>query len=586
MGAFILYNKGKKSELDLVAIHSTFSNKGFSRPSIFDLGECELYLYHKQLAEAVNSYEDGNNCIFVIGTVVYKGYGYHDTLKYLLHDYIKNRIEYDRILGNYCAIFYVNNKLHILNDALNVCQLFTDMGQHFICSSFLASANAVGKLTIDRSASLEKLLTGYIVGESTLFNEVRRVIPSDYRGRWDIHKWPPLVVPDADKNKEKSVIDRTEAIKGYLKDIEKLAEEFKPELGLSGGYDSRLIFAAAQSAWPFKLDIHTHSTEGVKIHSIEKEIVKEIAEKTGHNLTIVPTHNLDYYSGDEIEAILKDGYYYFDGRCAYNMGAFSPTYTRKYKTNTASGHGLTLNGLGGEVYRNYFANIKPFVSVKQWMKAKVYPNAIDRIVDRATFDMVHKYICGKMDQLLPFRWKKWITAFQIRRYYSEMRMPDCDALNCNANNQMVFYLTPFIERNMTEDAYRARNYIGMSGEFQASMIKEINPVIAAFNSHYGFPFDRKEPLKYKIYMLVRGILPDSIWNFRINRIVSSGYQTNRNRQFFERVREKCPFLEQATDYTEKLFPEIDFNYLRTDYAMMPNSSYISVVFYMLRDRIN
>lgn len=585
MGAFILYETNRKSELDIDAILSTFANKGFSAPQRFVLGKKELYLYKKQLVDAENHYSEIDNYIFAIGTVVYKGLSYRETIRQLLRDYVQNNIDYNRIIGSYCAIFYVNGKLAIMNDAFNVCELFTDKEERFICSSFLASANAVGKLTIDRFASLEKLLTGYIVGENTLFNEVKRIIPSGYQGKWNFHKWSPLIVPVADRNRRKSVHDRTGKIKAYLEDIEKLAEEYKPELGLSGGYDSRLIFAAAQNAWPFKLDIHTHSTEGVNIHDVEKKIVTELAEATDTKLNIVPTHNLDYYSGEEIESILKDGYYYFDGRCAYNMGAFSPTYTRKYKVDTVSGHSLTLNGLGGEVYRNYYMNVKPFVSTKQWMKAKVYPNGVDYVVDKETFGAIHTYICEKMKKMLPIQWGKWISAFQIKRYYSEMRMPDCDALNCNANNQMEFYLTPFIERIMVMDAYKARHFIGSSGEFQAEMIKNLNPLIASFNSHYGYSFDKREPLKHKTYMLIRGLLPDCLWNYRIDRVVSKGFSTNRDKKFFDRVKEKCPFLEQAALYTEKLFPEINFDYLRTDYAMMPNSSYVSVVFYMLRDRI-
>lgn len=585
MGAFILFDKKRKNELSVRDIDSIFSNKGFTNDRVFDLSENELHLYKKQLVDTDNFYIDGENAIFVIGTIVYHGLGYHDTLKQLLADYLEKKIDYEHIIGSYCVIFYSNNKTEIMNDALNVCEIFTDYKERFISSSFLVAANAIDKLTIDREASLEKYLTGYIVGENTLFNEINRIIPSRYQGKWEIHKWPSICVSETDRNRKDSIDKRTQNIVDYLKNIEKLAKEFKPELGLSGGYDSRLVFAAAQVAWPFKLDIHTHSTEGVDIHNVEKEIVKEMAEKTGSTLRIIPTHNLDFYPEAEIESILKDGYYYFDGRCAYNMGAFSPTYTRKYKIDTMSGYSLTLNGLGGEVYRNYYMNIKPFVSAKQWMKANVYPNGVKYVIDHETFHRIHKYICHKMRKGLNFRWGSFLTPFQIRRYYCEMRMPDCDALNCNADNQLEFYLTPFIERSMIEDAYKSRNHIGVSGEYQAEMIRKLDPLIASFNSHYGYSFDRREPFKRKIYMIIRGIIPDSIWNYRNCMIAKNDLNENNNKLFFERVRSKSKFLRDATEYAEKLFPEINFEYLRTDYAMMPNSSYISIVFYMLKDRI-
>lgn len=586
MGAFALIDKSGKSCLDMQGILQTFSNKGFHEPKLFMLGNFELYLYQKQLVPVDNYYKIGKNAVYVIGTVIYKGLGYSDTIQQLLVDYMDNKIVYDQLIGSYCVIFYVNQKIKILNDALNVCKLFHDSGNIIISSSFLAVANGFRKLTINREASIEKLLTGYIVGEETLFNEIRCLIPSTYNGKWNIHKWPDWTIPNADRKKENSVAGRTEKIKEYFKSIEGFSKEFKPELGMSGGYDSRLLLAAALDTWPFKLDMHTHSTEGVHIHEVEKKIVQQIAEKTSTKLSIVPTHNMDFYDGKEIERILLDGYYYFDGRCAYNTGAFSPTYTRKYKLETVSAHLLTLNGLGGEVYRNYYMNIKPLVSIKQWMKAKVYPDGVDFVIDRHTFRTIHTYICQKMNKYSSFEWKDFATPFQIKRYYSEMRMPYCDSLNCNAHNQMEFYLTPFIERSMIEDAYKARAFTGLSGEFQAAMITKLNPTVASFKSHYGFPFSKKEPIKYKSYMLLRDLLPDSIWNCRINRIVKKNMNNNENRLYFERVREKCEFLKAATEYTEKLFPEINFDYLRADYAMMPNSSYVSVVFYMLRDKLS
>ena len=187
MGAFILFDQKQKKELDQEAVRSVFAEKGFADPLVVSLGDSVLHLYRKQLADAVNYYTAGEQSVYAIGTVVYKGLGFRDTLKELLNDYINHAIEYDRIIGSYCVLFYADGQIRILNDALNVCELFTDTKGRFITSSFLAAANAAGKLTIDREASLEKLLTGYIVGEDTLFREIRRVIPSFWKGKWQIH---------------------------------------------------------------------------------------------------------------------------------------------------------------------------------------------------------------------------------------------------------------------------------------------------------------------------------------------------------------------------------------------------------------
>lgn len=588
MGAFFLYNPQSFNEAKLNSVKDVYVQKGFHEPKQFHLGSYGLLLYQKQLVNYENFYEEDEGAIYVVGTVIYRGLGYSETLRAMLHDFCNHTLAYDELLGNYCAIIHCKGQIHILNDALNVCELFEDVDRTFVTSSFLAAAESMERLTIDRLTAQEKLLTGYIVGENTLFNEVKRVIPQTRTGNsaWEVHKWEPFQVPESDNNRTESVKERAETIKQFFAKIENIAREYPPELGLSGGYDSRMLFAGSQGSWPFKLDLHTHSTEGVKIHDVEKEIVKEMAKQTGTPLQIVPTHNMDYYQEEDVEDILKDGYYFFDGRCAYNMGAFSPVYTRKYKCQAVSGHGLTLNGLGGENYRNYYMNIKPLVSTKQWMKAKVYPCAVEDVLAKEDFNKLHRTIVEKMDRLLPIKWGKVVSNFDTRRYYSEMRMPDCDALNCNAHNQMEFYLTPFIDRSMIADAYRGREYVGVSGQYQADIIHELSPLVASFDSHYGYAFDKKEPFKRTIYMLVRGILPDFIWNARIRLLTRKTRNTNGNLKYFNRVREKSKFLDAAASYAESLFPEINFDNLRLDYAMMPNSTYISVVLYMLRDKIN
>ena len=70
MGAFVLFEKKRKKELDIDGIQSTFTNKGFSPPLRFVLGENELYLYKKQLVDVENYCSEAGDYIFVIGTLV------------------------------------------------------------------------------------------------------------------------------------------------------------------------------------------------------------------------------------------------------------------------------------------------------------------------------------------------------------------------------------------------------------------------------------------------------------------------------------------------------------------------------------
>jgi hypothetical protein len=590
MGAFFLYDRN--AVLDIVSLKKVFQEKGFSAPRLFDIGASSLLLYQKQLVDEPNYIESDGCALFVIGTVIYQGRDYNETKLSLLKDFQNDSVDKDDLQGNYCLLFYDGKKVTLLNDAMNVQHLFTNKAQQFITSSFLAAMAAVPeKLRLNRMACLEKLTTGYIVGKETLFEQVYHVTRAMQNlsefGIWRFIKWDEIKLPDVfDRSgRKESATRQVAAIKEYLQGIKALAVQYKPEIGLSGGYDSRLLYAATFHTWPFKIAVHTHATEGVNIHDQEKEIVKQMTTTKGSPLKIIATKNMDSYEDMEIEDILKDGLYFFDGRCAYNMGAFSPVYTRKYKMSVVGDCRLALNGLGGEMYRNYYMVARPFIHSKEWMKAHIYSNCIETVF-RNQKDLVkmHRHICGKMEQELGFFWRGWISNFNMRRYYSELRMPDCDALNCNAHNQIAFYLTPFIERRLLEQAYYGTRYVGISGEYQAEIIRQMDSELAAFPSHYGFNFLEVAPLKYRTYMFIRGWMPDSIWNARIRFVVKSMKEA-RSLKYFHRVAAKCEYLRNAASYAELLFPEVDFDELRKDYAMMPNSSYISVLLYEFRDRI-
>lgn len=583
MGAFFLYKEN--ANVCLPDVSRVFHEKGFDDAAVFQFGNYHIYLYKKQLVHVENWIQEKENFLGCIGTVVYKGNGYRESLHAILKDKLLNNLDETKLRGNFCLLFYTKNNLEILNDKLNVQHLFTDKEESFLTSSFLAAAYAIpGQITINRRVAIEKLLTGYTIGPETLFQEVYHISRTKRRkSSWHFMNGEDFTIPkDEGKNIAKNAKNRCAKISEYLKDIEKLKNEYSPEIGLSDGYDSRTLYAATMSVWKQSIAVHTHCTEGARAHEEEKAVVRVMAPEMGSELTMVPTKSMPDYKENEIEEILRDGFYFFDGRCAYNMGAFSPVYTRKYKIATAKNNKLTLNGLGGEMYRNYYLTLKPVLNVKQWMKCHVYPSTIDNVLSKSNFKTIHTGICNKIEAELGIHWKKIIRNFHMRRFYSEVVMPDCDALNCNAHNQMLFYITPFIEWDMIQDAYKSRKALGAFGELQAKMMYDFNAKVAEYPSHYGFKFSDKPPAKYKLYTLARGFAPDAVLNYHSRKVID---KSDKEKVYFEKTKEKCAYLKDASDFIETLFPEINFDQLRKDYAMMPNSVYVSVMLYEMRDKI-
>ncbi len=588
MGAFFLYDPQKP--IDVSAAKVVFREKGFDQPYEFKLNGLRLLLYKKQLIEENNWVSDGIYSLFVIGTIVYKGNSYSDTKLQLFEDLKSGLLKSDCLIGNYCLIFFNGQDVLLIDDSMDTQQLFTNKDKSFITSSFLAAAMAIdGKLTLDRPACIEKLITGYIIGKNTLFNEVihlSREKQSEFSGAWHFFQWPGMSVPSADGlNIKDSAANQVTLLLSYMSNLKSLAQKFPAEIGLSGGYDSRLLMAAALKAWPMKISVHTHLTEGVPKHRVEKNIAEEISSSKGCRLRVIPTKQLDKYDEREIEEMLRDNLFYFDGRCSYNMGAFSPVYTRKYKTEVLRENRLTLNGLGGEIYRNYYLVSRKSINTSQWIMNHVFPVGVASIIDKQGLDLLKNILIKKYELILGHPWGKRIPNFETRRFYSEIYLPNSDALNCNAHNQLEFFVTPFMERQFVEAAYAGRAHIGIGGEYQAEMIRQIDSQIASFPLHYGFSISGHEPLQRKLYELIRGYVPDRIWNFRTARIMRREGDSNSYVQYFRRTYEKCRYLKSAADNVERLFPEINFKNLRKDNAMMPNSSFISILLYEFRDKI-
>jgi len=575
MGAFFLYKQNSATDLD--AVREVFTNKGFSQPSIFNLGTMELWLYRKQLVETDNFLidEDGNG-IFVTGTLVYKGKSNKSSMENLLKDYKCDEIAFDELLGNFFVIFSKNEKLGLLSDRLCVHHIFIDKDQTRLSSSFLALlVSSKNKHKINRMACYEKFSTGYIVGPDTYVQDIHQITPiNQTKIKSDTFQFISHGIPNHEKNFESNefsnaIENQLETLKKYYLRVKPLISEYGGDLGLSSGYDSRLLLALANDAG-IKLDLHTHNTIGV--HDKEHSLVQKINEHVSLNLNVISTKKMQEQTLKDLERILFDGLYYFDARNSHNMGAFSETYTRSYKQKTLKDNKVSLNGLGGEIYRNYYYTSQPRVNFKSWMEFHVfYPFAKFAIQKDKIWNEVYEHIVRKMEIRLQTNLKKPVDKLTRRRYYSDIRMPDCDGNNHNAHNQLAFYLTPFMEYQVVQSAYKATPYIGSTGTFEAGMIKKLDPTLAALESHYGFPLSN-EPLKHKIYGILRGYLPDNFWVRRNTYRIKYRNLGERNYNQYQRLLH-FPIITKIEGILLDYFPEINWHMLMRANESMANSIY-------------
>jgi len=524
MGAFFLHKK--HSNLLLEETGKIFIRKGFSEPKTIALGDWVLWIYRKQALDVDNLYiaKDGLS-VFCCGTVVYRRLGYRDSLRRVLDDFREKRLDQNELLGNFCLLFWDGRNIAILTDRLNVQHLFFNESRTCLSSSFLAVlAASPNPLPLNRLAVYEKLATGYIISPDTLVEGIYQL--DDENGRKLGQGNPQLSfinhlerppVRMHDNGLEDSLERQMDVLEKHFRSVDAIHTECSGELGLSSGYDSRLVLSCGKFLSE-PLSIHTHATIGV--HDAEATVARKITSDMNMALKEVTTHKMTEQTKEAVEKILEDGLYFFDGRCAHDMGAFSETYTRAYKLKVLGNHKFSWSGLGGEIFRNCYLTWRQSVILRNWMAAHIYyPFSNDAIGDKEISEEVHHRKIQKISRRLGDHFLKPQVSFvDLRRYYSEIRMPDCNAINNNAHNQIAFFHTPFFDSSIVYEGIDATPFIGCDGTYQAALIKRLNPKLASYPSHYGHPFDNV-PLKYILKCWVRGKLPDTLLHKRA-RIIS------------------------------------------------------------------
>lgn len=541
MGALYLHHRS--AEVQEAALACVFARKGFGKARRTVLGSWTLWHYPKQLLGRANYLEcEDGAAVYVVGTPIYRGLGYAETLGCLLSDFRTGQLDQSAMLGNFALLFWVEQRLSLLTDTLGVCHVFTDKERTRFSTSFLALlASFPGKSRLNRLAVLEKLATGYVVGPETIVAGIERLTPRPGRGLESsgiailTSPLKPVNLTETRATFGDAVSEQVTRLERYFADVTALGLQSGVDFGLSSGYDSRLVALLARRVFP-DLSAHTHWVTGV--HDEEKDRAQAIAKSLGIRLRIHGEPRFEQLPGQEINEALLDGLYYYDARAGDNSGAYSTTYTRRYKRLTLNGHRLRLNGEGGEIYRNYYHTSRSRVDFQAWMRHHLYYGPTPLALAQTGLDNeMTAHILRKLSARLDTDLRGSVQIAVTRAYYGEVRLPECEGVLANADMQLAHFLMPFAEPEIQRSAYRLTPHIGVSGRFEAAMIQFLNPGAAALASHYGFPISH-EPLHHKGKAALRGILPDRFWLWRrarrfdnqeFGRSSADGYQAVRGR---------------------------------------------------------
>lgn len=552
MGAFFLYNNTQDTDLCLDDARNVFARKGFSDPRIFSLGELELWLYQKQLVNTPNFVEHESGAkLFAVGTVVYRGLGYHDSLRRLLGDLRTNRLDWEELIGSFCLLYWDATRLNLIRDRSNSYQVFANQDGACFSSAFLAMvAAAPCPFSLNFQALMEKLATGFIMAPDTAVEGIVKLdsrLPPPFLNHQNALNivTPPPVEPQEDHTGtlRESLQRQVDVLQHHFVSLDTLYQECDGDLGMSSGYDSRLVLACTDFL-SAPIALHTHATEAV--HEPEARIVERIAGDLNLPLTRIPTQSIETMDAAEAEHIMLGCLYHFDGRSSRQRGAFHPTYTAEYRKKVlGNAPKLGLNGVGGELYRNDTCTQQRGISLRGWFDLHVYFHLIsETLSEREEFEGWHEHVLHKAGALLGDTPVKTTSFRWLRRYYSEVRGPNSDANIVHAQNQISFFHAPFLDVRLIAEGIAATHYMRPGPSYETNLISTIDPALASYPSTYGYPFDNI-PFRQSAKDWVKSQIPEHILLHRIQSAKKRAMKQQAAK--FTAYASKAPFMLEIRD---------------------------------------
>jgi len=514
MGDFTLYHKDRLSTQDVARTVSCLARQGSTNPVSLEHDRYVISFFpkhflpekpEKNIILRNNGQNNGDFC-GSSGCFIYKGLMGEKALSALLRDFTIKDYQPTHYSGIFTVILRKNNRLYLLTDPMGGNRVYQNDRQSFWSSSFLAAATAVRKLSINEQALYEYAFQETTYGNETIFKEVTclnslkifeitpdGLIAHDKKLTFDFQ---PSAAP---------LHDLVAQTIGMLRDtVRPVSEIFGDRIStaLSGGYDSRLMLALLKDAG---------STPGVYVYgpddSPDVTVARTIANSEGFPLEHINKGNYPLPAAQEYARIIQDNFYALDGLPGEGIFDFGANMATRRK-RSGQGH-MIFNGGGGEIFRNFFYLPDGKFAVNDLINSFYSRYTTAFCQDGFNENHYRAALHDKIKTAVGTETEK-LNRQQVEYVYPAFRLRYWTSRDNNNNTRLGPYLTPFVSYNMIKQALTIPISLKNHGIFQAELIRAISPKLAAYDSDYGYPFDRAIPLKAKIKNMLTYYRPTSL----------------------------------------------------------------------------
>ncbi|HYF67664.1 MAG TPA: hypothetical protein VD884_05990 [Ohtaekwangia sp.] len=452
-------------------------------------------------------YESGEHVIVASGTLSYRSLDAKSGFERLCKDILNGVLENAELFGHYTIVHIYASTVKLYFDEAGYGAPYVIQNK-FISSSFLACCELSESLSLNQYSIFRTIYTGLYDSEDTTFHEIRKINKKEC---WNIENIKVEFIPIIQKIETPELTSQREGVTYQLNELSSYMRRWKPQvekysgdIGLSSGYDSRLMVALLVEHNPGAFQVHSYWKE---VEDFDNIIAKEIAKTIGLVLVGVPVKNRNNLAGNEFEGILKNAFLYYDGIFPSNHGWVREYRTSLHRSKILGSARFGFSGISGEQYRNDFNLLNKKYKIEYVIENILLEDFNHIVLRNSTFSyagMEHlRDWVGK--RLIPNGNRTMLSKEDILRMYCEMWVPGGPGLRNRMENTLSFFVSPFTERKIQHSAYASFKYLGVNGQFQASMINRLNPNLAAILSDYGYPFT-KIPLAYILKSYLSGFV--------------------------------------------------------------------------------
>jgi len=572
MGVFVLTKDN--TNIDEKSLYAVSKKKNLDFYLKKDIGDYILHLFSNEKKKS-NHYLNEEDAIYSVGTLIYKDKSYIEAIQLYLNDFKNNCINEDLIYGDFILIIKLKSAITIVREKFQSSKVF-NLNDNVISNSFLAILfSSKQKFSINKQSVKENVLLGFILGSKTLVNEINEINSNNNFDEINFENFHSTIDNRAtirQYTKKEALENIHKSLNSQYISISKAFHEKGVDIGLSGGYDSRLNLILAND----KMQIHPHSHYKER-YDKDLEIAQQLCNALNLKLNtkkIKPF--IDIKQQDKLNNALEDTFYYYDGRVVLNTGFFNEIYSRKYREYITTNTEVTLTGFGGEIFRNYSYQPSGYLNVNLWFRNFVFSYykyaAIQMTKENKKFlKTAKKEILKK----LGIKNENKISFALRRLYFSDIWIPMTYSIKSFAENQMSYFISPFISNDMKKNSYKMNEIIENNWNFQANLINNLSPELAKINSSYNFTFD-KNP---KLFSLKHKIMNSKYSLVIKNQLQKRSFEKNiKNNKQFENE-----FFEEILSYILEYIDGIKIEYIKSSINWYYNVVSISLIIKKIKD---